>query len=482
MKINLSGWALGWAWLTLAPWVWAAPPALADIKTIDVGITAVEKTAQRIEQFRSAQGVEVLFVAARDIPMVDLAIEIDAGSRWDPKGLEGLAGFAASLSAKGLRAVEDRPAIAEEEMGRAMAALAIQRSESVSQDRTSIRYRFLSEASVRQKAVVWAGRHLSEPAFDQQIFERERSRAVSGLKESLTRPQTLATRALWSAMYADHPYGRQPNEAAYQAITAEHVASFHARFWRPERISISLVGDLSLSQAKALVDAVLEPLGARVQSQAHQALAIRTDIAWLSVLPPVAPASAAEIRLPHPANQSHIWLGLPMMSRADRQDFFPMTVANHILGGGGFTARLTQEVREKRGLSYSVFSTFQPLAQTGPFFIGLQTQRDRATEALSVVQSVLNTFVRDGPTQDELEAAKKNLLGGFALRLDSNRKLLDNLAQMAFYRLPIDYLDQWTDRIAAVNQEDIRDALTRRLAVDQMTVVMVGEPAPAAKP
>ncbi|MDP4669269.1 MAG: hypothetical protein NWS21_02025, partial [Burkholderiaceae bacterium] len=162
MKINLSGWALGWAWLTLAPWVWAAPPALADIKTIDVGITAVEKTAQRIEQFRSAQGVEVLFVAARDIPMVDLAIEIDAGSRWDPKGLEGLAGFAASLSAKGLRAVEDRPAIAEEEMGRAMAALAIQRSESVSQDRTSIRYRFLSEASVRQKAVVWASRHLSE--------------------------------------------------------------------------------------------------------------------------------------------------------------------------------------------------------------------------------------------------------------------------------------------------------------------------------
>ena len=159
-----------------------------------------------------------------------------------------------------------------------------------------------------------------------------------------------------------------------------------------------------------------------------------------------------------------------------------MTVANHILGGGGFTARLTQEVREKRGLSYSVFSTFQPLAQTGPFFIGLQTQRDRATEALSVVQSVLNTFVRDGPTQDEFEAAKKNLLGGFALRLDSNRKLLDNLAQMAFYRLPIDYLDQWTDRIAAVNQEDIRDALTRRLAVDQKTVVMVGEPAPAAKP
>ena len=457
--------------------------ARAEVKTVDVGVEAAQKTVSSIQSFRTAQGVEVLFVPARGIPMVDLAIEIDAGSRWDPVGLEGLAGLTASLSSRGLAAVGDRPAVSEEAVGQAMAALAIQRSESVSQDRVGIRYRFLSDAAVRNEAVAWAARQLADPAYDAAVVARERDRSVAGLRESLTRPQTLATRALWSSMYGDHPYGRQSTQASLQAIAADHLAAFHARFWRPERMSMALVGDLSLTEAKVLADALLAPLTQRIQDPSHQALAIRSDVAWLSLLPAVPTAKATEIRQPHPANQSHIWLGLPLMSRSDRLDFFPMLVANHILGGGGFTARLTQEVREKRGLSYSVFSAVQPLAQPGPFFIGLQTQSNRTAEALSVVRAVLADFVQKGATEEELEAAKKNLLGGFALRLDSNRKLLDNLAQMAFYRLPLDYLDTWTARVAAVNQEDIADVLTRRLTLDAMTVVVVGgEPAPAAAP
>lgn len=157
-------------------------PARAEVKTVDVGVEAAQKTVSSIQSFRTAQGVEVLFVPARGIPMVDLAIEIDAGSRWDPVGLEGLAGLTASLSSRGLGAVGDRPAVSEEAVGQAMAALAIQRSESVSQDRVGIRYRFLSDAAVRNEAVAWAARQLADPAYDVAVVARERDRSVAGLR------------------------------------------------------------------------------------------------------------------------------------------------------------------------------------------------------------------------------------------------------------------------------------------------------------
>ncbi|MFM1880817.1 MAG: hypothetical protein RLZZ344_1051, partial [Pseudomonadota bacterium] len=199
-----------------------------------------------------------------------------------------------------------------------------------------------------------------------------------------------------------------------------------------------------------------------------------------SVLPAVRiPTDSSRIDIAHPASQSHIWMGIPILARHEQGEFFALMVANHVLGGGGFTSRLTQEVREKRGLSYSVFSAVSPLAQPGPFFLGLQTQRERAEEALAVVRETLEAFVRDGPTDEELEAAKQNLLGGFALRLDSNRKLLDTLAQIGFYRLPMNYLDRWTDAVSLVTKEEIRTLLRQRLDLNRLaTVVVAGGASP----
>jgi zinc protease len=196
-------------------------------------------------------------------------------------------------------------------------------------------------------------------------------------------------------------------------------------------------------------------------------------------LPSVLLSEGRRLNIQHPASQAHIWLGLPLMARGEHADYFPMLVANHILGGGGFTARLTHEVREKRGLSYSVFSAFQPQAQTGPFFIGLQTSRENADQALEVVRKTLEDFIEKGPSPEELEAAKKNLAGGFALRLDTNRKLLDNLSQIAFYKLPANYLDTWTSQVQAVTANQIKEVLKRRLRLDRLnTVVVAGGAAP----
>jgi zinc protease len=149
-------------------------------------------------------------------------------------------------------------------------------------------------------------------------------------------------------------------------------------------------------------------------------------------------------------------------------------VGNYVLGGGGFSSRLSEEVRQKRGLSYSVYSYFLPYQQPGPFQIGLQTRGDQAKEALAVVRDVLREFVASGPTERELQGAKQNIIGGFALRIDTNRKVQDYVRVIGFYDLPLDYLDTFTAKVDAVTVDQIREAFRRRIQPDVMVTVMVG--------
>jgi len=195
-----------------------------------------------------------------------------------------------------------------------------------------------------------------------------------------------------------------------------------------------------------------------------------------AVLPDVAKQIAAsEQRIAHPATQSHILIGAPGMSRTD-PDYFPLYVGNYVLGGGGFVSRLMNEVREKRGLAYSVYSYFMPLKQTGAFQIGLQTKKEQADDALLLVRKTLDDFVAQGPTEKELLAAKQNIMGGFPLRIDSNRKILDYLSIIGFYDMPLSYLDDFTARVERVTVAQIRDAFKRHIDPQHMATVMVGAP------
>ena len=160
--------------------------------------------------------------------------------------------------------------------------------------------------------------------------------------------------------------------------------------------------------------------------------------------------------------------------KRDDPDFFALTVGNYILGGGGFVSRLTAEVREKRGLSYSVYSYFNPALHAGAFTIGLQTRPDQANQAVQVSRDVLAKFVEEGPTEVELKAAKDNLMGGFALRIDTNAKLLDNVSNIAWNKLALDYLDTWTQQVEKITLTDIKAAFGRKLQPERMVTVVVG--------
>jgi zinc protease len=166
-------------------------------------------------------------------------------------------------------------------------------------------------------------------------------------------------------------------------------------------------------------------------------------------------------------------IGQPGYKRDD-PDFFALLVGNHILGGGGFSSRLTNEVREKRGLTYGVYSGFQPGSHAGAFTIGLQTRPDQAAQALQVSKDVLTKFVAEGPTEAELQAAKNNLIGGFALRIDSNRKLLDFVANIAWNKLPLTYMDTWTQQIDKITTAQIKAAFQRKLQPERMVTVVLG--------
>ncbi len=195
---------------------------------------------------------------------------------------------------------------------------------------------------------------------------------------------------------------------------------------------------------------------------------------------PVAEAPAPEprvLRVAHPASQSHILIGARGIAYGD-PDLLALQLANHVLGGGGFTSRLYAEIREKRGLAYSVYSYFSPGMQPGPFTIGLQTRKDQADQALEVVRATLDRFVREGPSEAELDAARANLIAGFPLRLDSNRKILGQLSLIGLHDLPTDWLERWTERLAAVSRDQVMKAIARHIDPDRMVTVVVGAPDP----
>lgn len=405
----------------------------------------------KIEHWVSPAGARVYFVESRVLPMLDVQVDFAAGSMFDPAGKSGLA--ALTRSALDLGAGQrDETAIAEQ-----LADTGANLGGSADTDRASVTLRTLSAKDKLAPALDILRSVLHRPLFDAAILEREKARTIAGLKEAMTRPDSIAGKAFWAAMYPNHPYGRQATPESVAALSRDDLAAFHGSYYNAANASITLVGDISRADAEKIAESIAAGLP-------------KGGAATLPPLPAVPKGGISN--QPHPASQAHIFLGLPAIERGN-PDYFPLLVGNYTLGGGGFSSRLMQEIRDKRGYAYSVYSYFAPLKQTGPFQIGLQTKRSQAKDAVKVAREVLDSFLKNGPSEDELTAAKANLTGSFPLRLDSNKKLLDNTAAIGFYGLPLDYLDQYQAKVQAVTADDIRQAFNRHIRMDALITVTV---------
>jgi zinc protease len=419
-----------------------------------------------IAHWTQASGAQVYLVQSQAIPMVDVQIDFDAGSRRDPPSQAGLALVSAGMAGKGVLAHGAEPALDENALGEAWADLGASFGAHAGGDRMSFSLRTLTYPDLLGKSVQLAARQIGEPAFPEAVWLRERERINAALREANTRPGTLAGRAFAAAVYGQHPYGFEMTPETLARIGVVDMKTLYRTRILPCRAKVTLVGALDRARADALVTQLLSHLPAPT-----------------GACPPVSPVAevaalvqASEQRIVFDSAQTHVLIGQPGFKRDD-PDYFALTVGNYILGGGGFVSRLTDEVREKRGLSYSVGSNFAPGLHAGAFAVSLQTRPEQAEKALQVAREVLAGFVANGPLESELKAAKDNLIGGFALRLDSNRKLLDNVASIAWNNLPLDYLDHWTQQIDKLTLQDIRAAFARKLQPQKMATVLLG-PAP----
>lgn len=409
----------------------------------------------KIEHWTLDNGVRVYFVRATELPLVQLRIVFDAASSRDPAQKPGVAAMTNSMLRQGAgKLTADDIASGFEDLGAEF-------STDSGRDTAILDLRSLSDTKLLHPALDLLTQIIANPSFPEPTLERERARALIGLSRDTQQPAVIAEKAFMRELYGDHVYAHHPGgtEASMRAITRADLVDHHRQYYTGANAWLALVGNVSTGEAKEIANRVLGGLPKGVAAPA---------------LPPVpVPAKTKPRLIPFPVSQSHIRLGEPTIDRAD-PDYFPLYVGNYTLGGGGLVSRLSDEVREKRGFSYSVYSYFSPLRAPGPFILGLQTKNSQRQEALKVVRKVVADFVANGPTDVELAAAKKNLTGGFPLRLDSNRKIAEQLASIAYYGLPLTYLDDFIASIDAVTADQIRDAFKRRVHPDRLVTVIVG--------
>ncbi|QWD63944.1 pitrilysin family protein [Polynucleobacter sp. MWH-UH2A] len=415
-----------------------------------------------IEKLESFQGARAYLVQTKSLPMVDIEVSIDAGDRYDPAGKSGLADLTASLMTYGARG--EKGLLSEAQIADEIADLGANIGLSVSGERAILRIRSLSRKDLRDRAVQLAAAMLSAPTYDANIVAREKQRTITSLLEAETKPEYVLERRFKSMVYGKYPLAESPSVKSVSSITPGELTQFHKRFYRGDRMIVSIVGDVDQSQAKEIVQGLLKRIPQSGSS--------------IPALPqlqrsPVEPLAEREVTIPFDSQQAHIAMGMTAVTR-NNPDYFPLLVGNYILGGGGFVSRLMAEVREKRGLAYSVFSYFSPGKDVGIFQAGLQTKSDQGSLALEVMSETIAKFIGNGPTVSELTAAKANLINGYPLRIDNNRKLLDNVSSIAWNDLPLDTMEIWTKQVEAVTLDQVTAAFQKYLAMDRMKIVLLG--------
>ncbi len=430
--------------------------ALVWLCLLLLGLTTPAQATPQIKHWNLENGARIFFVESHEIPMIQITAVFDAGAARDSKEKSGLASMTNRLLQEGAgNLTANAIAQAFEDKG-------VEFATDSQRDMAIASLRSLTEPDLLDPSVKLFAQLLSGPTFPQASLDRERQRALIGLQQSAQSPGDLANIAFYRALYGDHPYARRPEgtKSGLSAITRDDLIAFHQRYYVGSNAVLAIVGDVSVREARRIAR---HALGGLPKGEHAPAIPAVTDPEF----------NPKPVRISFPSSQSHILMGQPGMTRND-PDYFPLYVGNYVLGGSGLVSRLADEVREKRGLSYSVYSYFVPMRERGPFAMGLQTRNKESENALNVMRTTLDKFVADGPTQKELDDAKKNLTGGFPLRLDSNGKIADNLAMIGFYGLPLDYLDTYIDRVEAVTVEQVHDAFKRRIHPANMFTVIVG--------
>ncbi|EZH76712.1 peptidase M16 [Ectopseudomonas composti] len=406
-----------------------------------------------IQTWNTAQGAKVLFVEAHELPMFDLRLTFAAGSSQDG-GVPGLATLTNAMLNEGVPG-KDVGAIAAGFEG-----LGAEFGNGAYRDMAVASLRSLSAQEQREPALALFAEVLGKPTFPADALARIKNQLLAGFEFQQQNPGKLASLELFERLYGQHPYAH-PSDGSAQSIPAisrQQLQAFHARAYSAGNAVIALVGDLSRAEAEAIANRV--------------SAALPKGPALAKIAQPQTPKPGAS-HIEYPSNQTHLMLAQLGIDRSD-PDYAALYLGNQIFGGGGFGTRLMSEVREKRGLTYGVYSGFSAMQARGPFMINLQTRAELSEGTLALVKQLLADYLRDGPTQQELDNAKRELAGSFPLSTASNADIVGQLASMGFYDLPLSYLDDFMRDVQNLTTEQVKTAMAKHLAPEALVVVTAG--------
>ncbi|HTN31500.1 MAG TPA: pitrilysin family protein [Pseudomonas sp.] len=413
-----------------------------------------------IQQWRTAEGAKVLFVEARELPMFDLRLTFAAGSSQD-RGVQGLAVLTNAMLNEGVRG-KDADAIAA-----GFESLGAQFGNGAYRDMAVVSLRSLSDAQRREPALALFTEVVGRPMFPSDALARIRNQLLSSIEFNKKNPGKLASQALFEQLYGTHPYAH-PSEGTAKSLNGIRQAqlrNFHRRAYAAGNVVIALVGDLSRSEAEAIAAGVSR--------------ALPKGTALARTVEPVAPAPGHR-HVEFPSNQTHLQMAQLGIARGN-PDYAALYLGNQVLGGGGFGSRLMEEVREKRGLTYGIYSGFSPMQTRGPFMISMQTRADYSEGSLALIKDMVRQFLAEGPSQTELQQAKRELAGSFPLSTASNAAIVGQLGAIGFYDLPLDHLERFVDEVQRLDAEQVRAAMNRHLNPDSFVVVTVGPTVPQSE-
>lgn len=435
--------------------------ALITLAAAVLAPSVASAASPQIQHWRTDNGARVYFVAAGALPIVDVRLVFDAGSARDD-GHPGLARLTSSLLTEGT------PELNAGEIARGFERYGARLSTGSEKDMAWLHLRSLSRPEALEPTMDQLVRILGHASFPEEAVDRVRQQMLVGLRRSLDRPGQVAERAFSRALYRDHPYAHPPEGTpeSVEALERARVVDFHQRLYVARNLVIAIVGDLDRAQAETMAERLA---ASRPEGQAPPELPAVPELDREHT-------EAVEFR----STQTHLLTGQPAVARGDPR-YPALYLANHILGGGGLVSRLAEALREERGLSYSSYSYFAPAAAGGRFVMGTQVRSDAAVEALEVLHGTLDRLYREGPTDEELESARRNITGAWPLSLDSNSDIVGQVAMIGFYDLPLDYLESFPASIAALDREAVMEAFREVIHPQRLVTLRLG-PSPESTP
>ncbi|MBL4775980.1 MAG: insulinase family protein [Mariprofundus sp.] len=421
---------------------------------LSCGLTSTAQAVPPIQEAQLDNGLRVLLMEAHNIPMLAMKLVLPAGSRFDAPDKAGTASLMAGMLSDHT-AKHDFTAWAD-----LLDADAIRLGAGVGRDDFKLSLTVLNDAL--ETGLDAFAEALLQPGWHAKRFAIIKQDSIAAAQKEQEEPGVQASQAGAALLFVDHPYGHRSSGsmASLARINMNDLKALYRAQIKPQGAVLAVSGDITMAELLPLLNARLSGWTGKAKQDLYDMPA-----------PKVVTGLQRDVALP--TSQMLVKL-LRLGPTRSEADFFPIFVLNHVLGGGGFGSRLMEEVREKRGLVYGVYSYFIPLAVPGPFVISLQTRADQAGEAEAVVRDVLAAMAAGKISAQHIKASKENLIGGFAQRMDSNRERVGLMAMIGLYDLPLDYLSRWTERIEAVNVKQVRAQAANYLNPAQWNRVRVG--------